>query len=297
MDYIKTLLENRAPLLPKHTGVEPECLPFPAGTIRAVIFDIYGTMLISGSGDVDHVFLSASHLQEACNQCQLSLKTHPDFFVMLPEIYRKVVENELALRRCKGIEHPEIDITELWPKMIAVLYQEKLLEDIPSQETVEALALIFELCANPVWPMPGFQEILHHFESHGIKTGIVSNAQFYTPMILKYFFGIPYNSPLPYFTSSLCVYSYRTGFGKPAAEIFRHLAPGLNANNLVPHQCLFVGNDMLKDIFSAAAFGMHTALFAGDSRSLRLRANLPQIQALKPDCVITELLQLKDIVK
>jgi len=51
---------------------------------------------------------------------------------------------------------------------------------------------------------------------------------------------------------------------------------------------------MLNDIYPAQKVGFQTALFAGDKRSLRLRNDDPRCKNLKPDLVITDLIQLLD---
>ena len=62
---------------------------------------------------------------------------------------------------------------------------------------------------------------------------------------------------------------------------------GINEN-----ETLYIGNDMLNDVYTAASCGLKTALFAGDKRSLRLRTDNPKVNGLSPDCIITELLQI-----
>ena len=57
-----------------------------------------------------------------------------------------------------------------------------------------------------------------------------------------------------------------------------------------------VGNDLLNDIAAAARCGCRTALFAGDTRSLRLRTDNLECARLKPDCVISDLQQLKTVL-
>ena len=53
---------------------------------------------------------------------------------------------------------------------------------------------------------------------------------------------------------------------------------GLRAEDI-----LYVGNDMLNDVWAANRCGFLTALFAGDQRSLRLREDDDQIRGIKPD--------------
>jgi putative hydrolase of the HAD superfamily len=62
------------------------------------------------------------------------------------------------------------------------------------------------------------------------------------------------------------------------------------------NEILFVGNDMLKDIYPAKEMGMQTALFAGDSRSLRLRQEDPRLQNLTPDYIVNSLEQIMGII-
>jgi putative hydrolase of the HAD superfamily len=49
---------------------------------------------------------------------------------------------------------------------------------------------------------------------------------------------------------------------------------------------------MRNDIWPAAAAGCQTVLFAGDARSLRLRADDPDVAGVVPDRVIIELAQI-----
>ena len=49
---------------------------------------------------------------------------------------------------------------------------------------------------------------------------------------------------------------------------------------------------MRNDILPAACAGFKTALFAGDRRSLRLRASDARCAKLSPDLIVTDLRQL-----
>jgi putative hydrolase of the HAD superfamily len=65
----------------------------------------------------------------------------------------------------------------------------------------------------------------------------------------------------------------------------------------MPDQVLYVGNDMRNDICPAAATGFHTALFAGDKRSLRLREDDRKCARTRPDIIITDLMQLLENIR
>lgn len=61
-----------------------------------------------------------------------------------------------------------------------------------------------------------------------------------------------------------------------------------NGRGIAPERTLFVGNDMLKDLYPARGAGLRTCLFAGDARSLKMRLDDPRC-AFEPDAVIDRL--------
>jgi putative hydrolase of the HAD superfamily len=63
-----------------------------------------------------------------------------------------------------------------------------------------------------------------------------------------------------------------------------------------PEEVLYVGNDMRNDIMPATKVGFQGVLFAGDSRSLRLRQKDASCANLIPKATITELNQIFDIL-
>ncbi|MHC4986693.1 MAG: HAD family hydrolase, partial [Planctomycetota bacterium] len=67
-------------------------------------------------------------------------------------------------------------------------------------------------------------------------------------------------------------------------------------DGIEPGQALYVGNDVRNDIAPARSLGMRTALFAGDARSLRLRADDPDCGGAQPDAVVTALPQILELL-
>ena len=161
-------------------------------------------------------------------------------------------------------------------------------------------ALAFELLCNPVYPMPGLDPVIRNLAGGGKRLGIVSNAQFFTPLILNFFLngttGSDDEAPVPPFEGPLVFYSYRHGRAKPDPYLYHRAAEELRRQAVDPARALFVGNDMLNDVWAAGQAGFKTALFAGDKRSLRLRQDRAEIAGLEPDVVVTELAQIAEIV-
>ena len=85
-------------------------------------------------------------------------------------------------------------------------------------------------------------------------------------------------------------------FGREAIDKVDWAREQLALYGVTPGQTLYLGNDMLNDIWAAAQVGFKTVLFAGDARSLRLREDRDQTRNLSPDAVITELNQLAQLL-
>jgi putative hydrolase of the HAD superfamily len=138
--------------------------------------------------------------------------------------------------------------------------------------------------------MPGAKETITGLKKAGCFLGIISNAQFFTPLLFEAFLGGPPEKIG--FDPRLLIYSFEAGEAKPGAGIFAQGAESLGALGITPENCLFAGNDMLTDVYGAASAGFQTVLFAGDGRSLRLRQGEALVQGLRPSLIIRSLTDL-----
>ena len=141
--------------------------------------------------------------------------------------------------------------------------------------------------------MPGLVDTLNELHQRGLKISIISNAQFYTPLLFDALIGKSL-SELNICTDC-AIWSYILKEGKPSQRLYE-----LSANHLFkiyqidPNQVLYVGNDIRNDIWPAQSVGFKTALFAGDKLSLRRRKDDPQCKRIEADLEITQLHQLLD---
>ncbi len=286
LERIKTLSK---PLRPQPTDY-PVRLTKLEG-IRAVIFDVYGTLLISGTGDVGAASDETNDNAFKASLTQAGLPVAPSN-AALPgaDLLLEAIRRDHEKRRGEGIEYPEVDILEVWEQVsdqvAAVLNAEGL-----TAAQLPALALEYECRTNPVWPMPGLRETLDLLRARGLLLGIVSNAQFYTPLLFSALLeATPAELGLQ---TDLSVWSYQSREAKPSTRLFEPVFERLADNYGIAREAtLYVGNDCLKDIWPVQQLGGRTALFAGDRRSLRLRENDERCRNLKPDLVITDLRQL-----
>lgn len=259
--------------------------------IEAVVFDIYGTLVISGVGDIGHSSeeRSLGHFREALAAAGWSDNglSEEDAVLLQQEI-----QSDHARTKQQGTEYPEVEIREIWQNVVGTLESRDVVErhTAATREDFERLAVEYELRTNPVWPMPGTADLLRTLRDRRLPLGIVSNAQFYTPIMLEALCGASLEELG--FVDTWRIWSYEHREGKPSTRLYERLIERMQATGVQPEQVLYVGNDMLKDIAPAQLCGLKTALFAGDARSLRMRDGDPRVEGVTPDLVLTSLDQI-----
>jgi putative hydrolase of the HAD superfamily len=289
-DLIALIRESSSPMTPDPVSPLPpgfEVLVYPGGRsapipgIRAVIFDIYGTLFISAAGDIGvgtgymRGSLDGLALQfgDACTGEELKeyfrsavVKTHEGLFAKTP--------------------YPEVRVEEIWAGFLKQLAAGGKLPDGFAMSP-EELAVRYELAVNPVCAMPGVRETIGALKDAGLVLGLISNAQFFTPLLFDALLGA---SPAALgFDGGILVYSCETGEAKPSPALFAKAGARLAALGIAPEAVLYVGNDMLNDVYAASSSGFKTLLFAGDGRSLRLREDSRFIRNTRPSAVIRRL--------
>ncbi|MBN1950112.1 MAG: HAD family hydrolase [Bacteroidales bacterium] len=295
--YIKNLLDNQNGMDPVPTDVEPRYTADKK--IKAVLFDIYGTLLISSSGDIDQAEISEANLARALDAARIKIIDNRE-----KSLQAILNDFEYTIKIChessklNKIPYPEIDILSIW-KIVLIHARRKGFVNFTEDADIMLMTCVFEFLSNRVHPMPGLKETIGALHRKNIPLGIVSNAQFYTPVLMNYFLNdkISLKERVKGFDRELTVFSYKFGKGKPDHTLYEELVPTFKWKfGLLPEEVLFVGNDMLKDIYASSQVGFRTALFAGDKRSLRMRGDDKRTAALKPDHVITELPQVLSIL-
>jgi putative hydrolase of the HAD superfamily len=240
--------------------------------------DIYGTLFISASGDIG----SAGPLNRRSAQLDQLLSRY-GHSISAEEVLKRLhrtIRSFHDASRGQGVDYPEVVIETVWEKVLA----------FDDTQRLRKFAIEFEMIMNPVWPMPGLEKLLEHCRNNGIALGIISNAQFFTPYLFEWLLQA---TPVQLgFDAELIWYSYRNGCAKPSPALFQMARRMLATRGIAHEHVAFIGNDMRNDIRPAQQAGFQTILFAGDSRSLRLRSDDPLCKDLAPDRMIIDLNQL-----
>ncbi len=214
----------------------------PAKSYRAVVFDIYGTLLIAPAGGVIPDPAADPSLRRVLENLGHEPPASPS-----TELHAAVLRHHAAA----GTPFPEIDLRVLWREVLALE---------PGTDTTE-LVIAIEAAWHPAKAMPGASQAIQRLARAGISLGLLSNAQCNTLPSLGAIADL--------FAPELTILSYQHGIAKPAPALFQILTDRLAGRGITPAETLFIGNDPSQDILPAAAAGFLTALFTGHPDSLR----------------------------
>lgn len=218
--------------------------PLPASSIkyRAVIFDIYGTLLIAPSGGVNADPLIDPVLREIIRNAGFHPPTSPS-----SELHAAMLRHHGA----SDARFPEIDLRTLWREILS----------LDRDQNVQELVIELEEGWHPSQWMPGAAQTIAWLARRSVSLGILSNAQCNTLPSL--------GSIADLFAPELTILSYQQGIAKPSPALFETIRERLQGRRILPEETLFIGNDPRHDILPAAAVGFQTALFTGHPDSWR----------------------------
>jgi putative hydrolase of the HAD superfamily len=258
--------------------------------IRVVLFDIYGTLFCSAAGDISIAGGGAGEPGgEGRNRLEALVREFaPGFSAedMADYFRRRVLE--IHRERAGTSRYPEVRVENIWAGFLERFSPKE--EEAARKERAREFALRYELAVNPVFPLPGAAGVIAFLRKSGFLLGLISNAQFFTPLLFDAFLGAsPENLG---FDPALIIYSCEMEEAKPSPALFGRAAEELARRGIDSGACLYIGNDMRNDILGAAAEGWKTVLFAGDPLSLRPRRGDPSVGSLKPWRIIRDLRHL-----
>lgn len=215
---------------------------------RAVIFDVYGTLL-----QVDPAPSDRAPRWDRLWQQVFGVPARLD----LPEFAAacdQVIAREHAAARALGVAHPEV----FWPAVVGEVLPEL---GRCSAEVVDDFLYAQAGLWHTVTLMPGTGPALAKLRAGGVQLGIASNAQPYTLRELATALATVGLS-LEIFASDLSFWSFAHGFSKPDPHVFRLLAARLRARGMSAGEAMMIGDRIDNDLAPARAQGWQTWRFA-----------------------------------
>lgn len=220
-------------------------------TVRAVIFDVYATIL--------EVTAPPPHAEDLWQELfaeMLSAKpplTRTQFSVATGQVIARLH----AEARAQGIPWPEV----LWPRVVMEVLPD--LAQLPVHQLDDFLLRQMQM-GRTLRLADGAAECLSWLKSAGRMLGIASNSQAYTLRELHQALS-NVGLDLSVFERDLCFWSFEHGFSKPDPHVFRILSARLEARGVFRGEALMVGDRLDNDVTPARTQGWQTWLLQADS--------------------------------
>jgi putative hydrolase of the HAD superfamily len=229
---------------------------------RAILWDVYGTLIAAECGDLDSLVRREVELRVAFERTvhNFSLNISP---AHLHREFLRLIAEMRTDKQAAGVVYPEVRIEEIW---LSLLDEARLSLPLTTSFAQE-VALYFERHANPKQLMPDALPTLLALQQRGLRQGIVSNAQFYTAIELNELLAGRYPA---LFDPQLVFFSCDLGIAKPDLTGFRRAAAVLLSDGITPAECVVVGDSATHDITPARQVGFEAVQFSptGDIQRL-----------------------------
>ncbi|MEI8380137.1 MAG: HAD family hydrolase [Planctomycetota bacterium] len=281
----------------------------PLTGIRAVTWNVYGTLLRIADGDLLFQHPQAIRMEIALD------KTIQEFnmwnsmtrkpgkpWEYMQQKYLKVLEDlKMASSGRKG-DVTEVNSAEVWKKLLSMLdkkdyeYDTSLYGDI--DEFSEKVAYFFHSSLQGVEASEGALDALLSLQSGGLRQAVVTDGQPFTLAQLHRALLAQGRLPSPdaIFSPSLNTFSYIEGVRKPSKTLFLRAVDRFVKLGIEPEQVLHVSSRVKDDLAVAKSLGMRTALYAAEKLGLQVSGEELKDPATKPDRLITKLSQVRDIL-
>jgi len=204
-------------------------------TIRAVLFDLDNTLTHRDQS----ILAYSQHLAHTYQQ-----QLQHDQISQIPSIIRRIDNGGYPKKEL--LTHPSIAASVGY-----ALQQELTWSSLPDLD--ELTQFWFQQFGLSAVAMPGANSLLAELKQQGYKLAVISNGGHATRLTILQGLGFSH-----YFDEIIS--SELVGISKPNPEIFLHTSRQLN---IVPENCLFIGDHPINDIQGATQAGMKALWLQG----------------------------------
>ncbi len=311
-EYLEWLETERQLIWPQ----PPEIVPVnakphlkPIVGIRAVIWNIYGTLVRISEGDLLYLHPQPLRMQIALDKTihefnmwqSMTRKPGAPWESLLPK-YQHLVEATMMLPTKRKGDVPAINSMLIWNKIISRLEQKEYEYDVSfygdREELAEKVAYFFHANLQGVAAYPGGLTTLSAIAAAGYRQGLLADVQsFSIPQMLRVMGGGDKLTGLEDLMTAGCLtLSLARGVRKPSPTLYESSVEQFKKIGITPPSILYISNRLHDDLAVAKSYGMRTVLFAGDQVSLSAKSRDLKDPEIKPDRLITELSQVLQIL-
>lgn len=310
-EYAQWLSERdlRWPAAPKFEPIPAAPFLKPLPGIKAVAWDVYGTLLRISDGELLFIHPQAMRMEIALDKTikefnmwqSMSRKPGKPWEYML-QLYTNAYDDlRLAGSGRKG-DLTEIDAARVWFKILEKLDKNDYQYDVGQygdlDDLSQKIAYFYHSCLQGTEAAAGAAATVHALGEAGVKQGLIADGQCFTPTQMLRAFQVDGTLPEPagWISPGLSTLSFLEGVRKPSKSLYIAAAQRFRDAGFDPDQVLFVASRLREDLVVAKSVGFRTALFAGEKLSLKATAADLKDPAVKPDRLLTQLTQVRDLL-
>lgn len=310
-EYAAWLSERnlRWPAPPKRQRVkaEPHLDPLPG--VKAVLWNVYGTLIRIADGELLHATPDAVRMEVALDKTirefnmWYSMTRRPGApWEYMRSMYSRIVEDMRLVGTNRKGDVPEVNSAAVWRKIIGMLALKEYAYDRgqygDEEEYGEKIAYFFHEALQGHEAAPESARTLRLVAQAGLNQGVLADAQCFTVVQLNRDLRQqdPDASITDFFRPELMTQSYQSGVRKPSMSLFAAAFRGLKTLGLKPEDVLYVGSRVADDLAVAKSIGFHTAVCAGEKLGLAVTVEELQNPEVCPDRLLTSLTQIRDVL-
>ncbi|HQX53678.1 MAG TPA: HAD family hydrolase [Planctomycetaceae bacterium] len=291
---------------PKVITANPYAKPLPG--IRAVLWDVYGTLLRVSDGRFTLFPDDEVRLQIALDKTihefnmwnHMYRKPGPPWQSMIG-LYKSVTERQSMLAAPRG-DVTEVNLVETWRAIIERLFEkeyhfdEDLYGDL--DEFSEKVAYFFHCCLQATEARAGAVQAMTDIAANEMQQGFLADGQSFT--LVQTLRALAIQGPLPplyeLFRPQTLILSHNLGVKKPSRSLFTVAVDQLRSLGIQAQEILHISCRLKTDLVPARAAGMKTALLVAEKSGLEVDTAILKDPSKKPDRLLTDLSQLYNVL-
>jgi FMN phosphatase YigB (HAD superfamily) len=310
-EYADALDERRLiwPKVPtaKAVNANPSAKPLPG--IKAVLWDVYGTLLRISDGRFTLFPDEEVRLQIALDKTihefnmwnHMYRKPGPPWQSMIG-IYRSTIERQSMRASARG-DMTDVNLVETWQTLIGKLFEKEYVFDEgiygDLDEFAEKVAYFFHGCLQATEARANAVSAMTDLSASGVTQGFLADGQSFT--LLQTLRALSMQAELPplheLVRRQTLIFSYVDGVKKPSRSLYATAVQNLKELGIEPEETLHISCRLSTDLVPARAAGMKTALLVAEKSGLEVDANVLKDPATRPDRLLTDLSQVANVVR
>lgn len=276
--------------------------------IRAVLWDIYGTLLRTPDDSFTLFPEPEIRLQVALDKTihefnmwnHMYRKPGPPWQSMIHQ-YRDYIDRATMVAPKHRGDFTEINLVAIWRSIVARLFDKEFVYDTDTlgdeAQLSEKVAYFFHSSLQALEGRANAGSLMTQLREAGIQQGALADGQQFTLLQVARKTLTDDHPPLRTLLSpSLNTLSSQYGVRKPSKSLFDIAIERLDESGISPEDTLHVSSRLTDSLVPAKAAGMKTALLAVEKTGLEADPQFIKDPQTRPDRLLTDLSQITEVI-